>query len=72
MNFLREVVIFVGVGIAVGFVGSVCVVGVGVVGFVQVGIGVVDGIGVVGVGVVGVHGRGSCESNSRTGKQKVN
>ena len=72
MNFLREVVLFVSVGVAVGFVWSVCVVGVGVVGFVRVGIGVVGGIDVVGVGIIGVNGRRSCESNSRTGKQKVN
>ena len=57
---LREFVVFVGIDAAVGFVGSVCVVGVGVVGF---GVGVIGAISVVGVGVVGVHGRRNCESN---------
>ncbi len=79
MNFLQDVLVFVGVDIAVGFVGSVCVDGVGVVGFVRVGVGVVGGIGVVGVGFIGVHGTRNCESNrlalplaKGTGKQKVN
>ena len=59
--------------VAVGFVGSVCIVGVGVVGVVRVGNGVVSGVCVVGVGVVGVHGDGdgAASGHHHTKKQQI-
>ena len=58
INFLREVVVFAGVGVAVGFVGSICILGIGGIDIVRIGIGVVGGIGVIGMGIVGIHGDG--------------
>ena len=67
VNFFQEIAVFVGIGVGISFVGSVCVVDIGVDGILRVGIGIVGGVSVVGVGVVGIHGDGDGAASGHHG-----